>query len=473
MNESQNDSIVIGLDIGSYRVRAVAGSLTENGEIQIDGYEEAPFVFTDSGVLNGQIINVKHCIDVIGKVLKRLSDKCDSDISSVNINISGVSIQNTKHGGTTTSSGNSSIITMRDVGSLVNHVQRSFAARDGHTILHTLPLDFTVNNAPANNPIGRVGVQVSGDFCMVTMPKVNLDTVYQTIKSVPSFTTVSGVSPYLSVDKTILSSLADSYSVLNEEDKKNGIVVVNIGNELTEISIFHKHGLRYRKVIPIAGRTITADIAEAFRLQIEEAEKLKLVYSVLLSLESITEEHTILVDGKNGLPSRQIRVEHIRRIVDLRLREIALIVSAEMTRSGLRDQLIHGCILTGGSANMYQIVDLFSSVLGEEIYTRVGSHLQNIAYVQGEESPHLHNPKYVTAIGLMLASLKPFDIRFPEYTELLLQPTSYVTPQIPPDTINNNPKQGTKPKVETSDIFGRWIDRIKRNSPPDVNDSYQ
>jgi cell division protein FtsA len=260
--------------------------------------------------------------------------------------------------------------------------------------------------------------------------------------------------------------------VLNEEDKKNGVVVVNIGNELTEISIFHKHGLRYRKVIPIAGRTITADIAEAFRLQIEEAEKLKLVYSVLLSLESITEEHTILVDGKNGLPSRQIRVEHIRRIVDLRLREIALIVSAEMTRSGLRDQLIHGCILTGGTANMYQIVDLFSSVLGEEIYTRVGSHLQNIAYVQGEESTHLQNPKYTTAIGLMLASLKPFDARFPDYTELLLQPTSYATPQIPTETTEPNRKQMPKRKDETSNIISTLFDRFRRNSPPDVDDSY-
>lgn len=472
MNEGPNDSIVIGLDIGSYRVRAVAGSLTESGEIQIDGYEEAPFVFTDSGVLNGQIINVKHCIDVIGKVLKRLSDKCDSDISSVNINISGVSIQDTKHGGTTTSSGNSSVIDIRDVGSLVNHVQRSFAVRDGHTILHTLPLDFTVNNAPANNPIGRVGVQVSGDFCIVTMPKVNLDTVYQTIKSVPSLTTVSGTSLYLSVDKALLSSVADSYSVLNEEDKKNGIVVVNIGNELTEISIFHRHGLRYRKVVPIAGRTITADIAEAFRLQIEEAEKLKLVYSVLLSLDSITEEHTILVDGKNGLPSRQIRVEHIRRIVDLRLREIALIVSAEMTRSGLRDQLIHGCILTGGTANMYQIVNLFSSVLGEEIYTRVGSHLQNIAYVQGEEGTHLQNPKYATAIGLMLASLKPFDTRFPAYTELLLQPTSYETPQIQTVTPKPIPKPPKRLENETSNILTTLIEKFRRNSPPDVNDSY-
>ena len=472
MNESPNDSIVIGLDIGSYRVRAVAGSLTENGEIQIDGYEEAPFVFTDSGVLNGQIINVKHCIDVIGKVLKRLSDKCDSDISSVNINISGVSIQDTKHGGTTTSSGNSSVIDIRDVDSLVKHVQRSFSIRDGHTILHTLPLDFTVNNAPANNPIGRVGVQVSGDFCMVTMPKVNLDTVYQTIKSVPALTTDPNASPYLNVDKSLLSSVADSYSVLNEEDKKNGVVVVNIGNELTEISIFHKHGLRYRKVVPIAGRTITADIAEAFRLQIEDAEKLKLVYSVLLSLDSITEDQTILVDGKNGLPSRQIRVEHIRRIVDLRLREIALIVSSEMTRSGMRDQLIHGCILTGGSAKMYQIVDLFSSVLGEEIYTRVGSHLQNIAYVHGQKSTQLQNPKYATAIGLMLASLKPFDTRFPVYTDLLLQPTSYVAPQIKAEVSGSNRNPPTKHSDDTRSIIDIIMGKIKGQSPPDLNDSY-
>lgn len=472
MNESQNDSIVIGLDIGSYRVRAVAGSLTQKGEIQIDGYEEAPFTFTDSGVLNGQIINVKHCIDVIGRVLRKLSDKCDSDISSVNVNISGLTIQNTKHDGITTSSGNSSIITIRDVGSLITHVQRSFAMRDGHTILHTLPLDFNVNHAPANNPIGRVGVQVSGEFCMVTMPRVNLDTVYQTIKSVPSVATVPGTSPYLSVEKAILSSLADSYSVLNEEDKRNGVVIVNIGNELTEISIFHKHGLRYRKVIPIAGRTITSDLSEAFRLQIEEAEKLKLVYSVLLSLNSITEEHSILVEGKNGLPSRQIRVEHIRRIIDLRLREIALIVSTEMTRSGLRDQLIHGCILTGGTANMYQIVDLFTSVLGDDIYTRVSSHLQNISYVQGEDNTLLQNPKYATAIGLMLASLKPFDARFPEYTGLLLQPTSYATPQIVSETSEPNRKPTPKRRDETSNIISTLFDKFRRNTPPDVDDAY-
>ena len=231
------NEIVVGLDIGSSKVRAVAGSLTEEGYIKIEGFEEESFTLMDSGVFNGQIVNVPNCTRLIDSVLQTLADRCNSDIDTININISGTAVSTQEHQGVVTASGENITIQSQDVDKLIQHIQMSFQVKEGHVIVHTLPLDFRVNNTPAENPVGRVGVQLSGNYQVVTHSRSELETLNSTIQRINSKVEDLRMVRPLRIDMMVLGSMAEAFSLLTPSDRRNGVAVAHMGQDLTEITV--------------------------------------------------------------------------------------------------------------------------------------------------------------------------------------------------------------------------------------------
>lgn len=448
------NEIVVGLDIGSSKVRAVAGSLTEDGQIRIEGFEEESFNLLDSGVFNGQIVNVAYCTRVIDSVLQTLADRCNSDIDTININISGPMVSTQEHQGVVTASGENITIQSQDVDKLIQHIQMSYHVKDGQVIVHTLPLDFRVNNTPAENPVGRVGVQLSGNYQVVTHSRNELDTLQRTIQSISSKVEDLRMARPLKIDLMVLGSMAEAFSLLTASDRRNGVALAHMGQDLTEVTVFYRGGLRYRSVLPIAGRTITNDLAEAFKIQVEEAEKLKVVYSLLLSLGELQAEGELVVDGVDGLPPKRISVKQIQEVVEVRLLELAYLISVELEKSGFKD-LNHGLVLSGGTSNMHRILPVFESVFGKAFLVRKADPLRFVKSDINDVS--LRNIKSATAVGLMLASLQPFDQRFPD-NRTLLSPQRLQNSR---ETLASVPHSAKAPAAEKATKEGSLIDRIK------------
>ncbi|MFN4087152.1 MAG: cell division protein FtsA [Spirosomataceae bacterium] len=460
------NEIVVGLDIGSSKVRAVAGSLTEEGYIKIEGFEEESFTLMDSGVFNGQIVNVPNCTRLIDSVLQTLADRCNSDIDTININISGTAVSTQEHQGVVTASGENITIQSQDVDKLIQHIQMSFQVKEGHVIVHTLPLDFRVNNTPAENPVGRVGVQLSGNYQVVTHSRSELETLNSTIQRINSKVEDLRMVRPLRIDMMVLGSMAEAFSLLTPSDRRNGVAVAHMGQDLTEITVFYRGGLRFRSVLPIAGRTITNDLAEAFKIQPEEAEKLKVVYSLLLSLGELQTEGELVVDGVDGLPPKRVSVKQIQEVVEVRLLELAYLVSKELEKSDFKDMLNHGLVLSGGTSNMYRILPVFEEVLGKAFLVRKADPLRFVKTDVNDVS--LRNIKNATAIGLMLASLQPFDQRFPDNRTLLSpQRSRDVSSVVKKPNVNEE----SKPNKEQQSLINRIKNTIGLGGK-DLNDLY-
>ena len=463
------NEIVVGLDIGSSKVRAVAGSLTEDGHIKIEGFEEESFNLLDSGVFNGQIVNVAYCTRVIDSVLQTLADRCNSDIDTININISGPMVATQEHQGVVTASGENITIQSHDVDKLIQHIQMSYQLKEGQVIVHTLPLDFRVNNTPAENPVGRVGVQLSGNYQVVTQSRNELDTLQRTIQSISSKVEDVRYARPLQVDLLVLGAMADAFALLTPSDRRNGVAMAHIVQDLMEITVFYRGGLRYRSVLPLAGRTITNDLAEAFKIHFEEAEKLKVVYSLLLSLDELQAEGELVLDGVDGLPPKRISVKQIQEVVDVRMLEFAYLVSAELEKSGFRDLLQHGVVLAGGSSNMYRIVPVFERVFGKAFLVRKADPLRFVKSDLNDVA--LRNIKNATAIGLMMASLQSYDQRFPDNRTLLAPQRNKPNREVNPDMVQSKKRDPERAVKDQQSL----IDRIKSSfglGGKDIEDRY-
>ncbi|WP_394994495.1 cell division protein FtsA [Emticicia sp.] len=461
--------VIVGIDIGSTKICAVAGIMDHIGKVKILDMAEEP---TQRGrVSNGTVVNLEFTAKDIDRILTKLSDKADINIQNVIVNISGENVEGRTHQNFLTRNDSRTTIRKEEIEKLAVDIRKSFRPTAGNVIIHTFPQEFIIDRvAVPDNPIGRFGVSLGGNFFLISTPNDPHLALQQTIESVGAKVQDAKKVVPLKIVHTLFSPLADSMSVLSETDKKLGVVVVNIGGDTTEMAVFHENGLRHISVIPFAGRSITNDLVKAFQILPDHAEKLKLIMGDVPP-DEVGKNDIIKIPGVEGLPDKEIVAKNVSIIIEERLKEIAAMVMAEIMHSGYEGQLISGVVLTGGTSNIRMIKDVFDRVTNG-MNIRVGNNTRNI----GESAiSKIKDPRYATVVGLVLSGFLPLDERVPQ---------EVIWGEIPESqkTANNNGFEtknvGRTKEIEpipneepaSSGLFG-WLKRqVQASNKPDVGD---
>ncbi len=400
--------VIVGIDIGSTKICAVAGIMDGVEKVKILDIVEEP---TQRGrVSNGTVVNLEFTAKDIDRILNVLSDKADININNVIVNISGENVEGRSHQSSITRNDSRSTIRKEEIERLAVDIRKSFRPTAGNVIIHTFPQEFLVDKTTVpDNPVGRFGVTLGGNFFLVSTPNDPHLALRRTIESVGVKVQNNRRFIPLKIVHTLFTPLADSMAVLSEIDRKLGVVVVNIGGDTTEIAIFQESGLRHIAVIPFAGKSITNDLVKAFQILPDHAEKLKLIMGAVPPNE-VGKNEIIKIPGVEGLPDKEIVAQNVSIIIEERLKEIATMVMAEIMHSGYDGQLISGVVLTGGTSNIAMIKDVFAQVTNG-MNIRVGNTIRNI----GESAiSKITDPKYATVIGLVLSGFLPLDERVPQ-----------------------------------------------------------
>jgi len=122
-------------------------------------------------------------------------------------------------------------------------------------ILHVLPQEFIIDDQDGiRQPIGMSGVRLEAKVHLVTGSISAAQNITKCIRRCG-----------LEVEDVILEQLASSQSVLTNDEKDLGVILVDMGGGTTDIAIFTEGAIRHTAVIPVAGDQVTNDIAVAFR----------------------------------------------------------------------------------------------------------------------------------------------------------------------------------------------------------------
>ena len=143
-----------------------------------------------------------------------------------------------------------------------------------------------------------------------------------------------------------------------------------------------------------SGTNLTNDIAFGLRTPMVSAEKIKVKYSCAMA-DMVTSDEIIEVPSVGGREPRRLSRRVLAEICEPRMEEILALVDQELVRSGYKNLIGAGVVLTGGSAMVEGIEEL-----GEQIFnlpTRLGSP----QYVGGLKDV-VNSPQYATAVGLLL-----------------------------------------------------------------------
>lgn len=382
--------IIVGLDIGTTKIACFVGRKNEHGKIEILSMGKSESL----GVTRGMVSNIEKTIKSIREAVDEAESRIEGDltIKVVNVGIAGQHIKSIQHRGIHTRTSLENEISQKDIDALMDDMYR-LAMPPGEEIITVLPQEYIVDNEQGiKDPIGMSGVRLEANFHIITGnigASLNINKCVQRAD--------------LKVQDIVLEPIASSHSVLTDEEKEAGVVLVDIGGGTTDVAIFHEGIIRHTAVIPFGGNVITEDIKEGCTIMKRQAEMLKQKFGSALASES-QENEIVAIPGLRGRAPKEITLRNLASIIQARMEEIIELVHYEIRNSGYEKKLIGGIVVTGGGSQLRHITQLFEYVTGMD--TRIGYPTEHLANTNTEA---MKSPMYATGIGLVMQGFENYE----------------------------------------------------------------
>lgn len=380
-----NERIVVGVDIGTTKVCAVVASADEANRVNILGVGVAE----SDGLNRGVVVNIDKTVASLQAALHEAERTSGIQVRQVIVGIAGDHIQSFQSRGVITISNRDGEITRRDVERLLEDTTHVALPAD-REILHVIPQEFIVDGQDGvADPVGMSGVRLEANVHIITGLVSAAKNVYRCVEK-------AGYE----VADLVLEPLASSFAVLHPDEKEIGVALIDIGGGTTDIAVFEDNTIRHTGVIAVAGNKVTDDIRKGLGIMRDQAERLKCRFGVAM-VDLIEEDEEITIPGIGGRPEKRISRSTLAQIIQPRMEEILEIAAIEIKRSGYARHLAAGVVLTGGGALIPGTAELAADVLGME--ARIGSPMG----ISGGMVAEVSDPKFSTAVGLVLYGLRP------------------------------------------------------------------
>ena len=370
-------NLIVGLDIGTSKVAAIVGEITNEGNIEIIGIGTAP----SRGLKKGVVVNLESTVNSIQKAIEEAELMAGCQIRSVFAGIAGSHIRSLNSHGIVAIKDKE--VTQYDIDRVIDSA-RAVAISADQKILHILPQEFVIDLQDGiKEPIGMSGIRLEAKVHMVTGSVSASQNIIKCIRRCG-----------LDVEDIVLEQLASCNAVLTEDEKELGVCLIDIGGGTTDIAIFVEGAIRHTAVIPIAGDQVTNDIAVALRTPTINAEDIKRKYACALT-QLANVDDSIEVPSIGERAPRKISMQNLAEIIEPRYEELMLLVQSELRRSGNEELIAAGVVLTGGSSKVMGLIEL-----AEEIFhmpVRMGGP-QNVSGL----TEVVRNPIHSTGVGLLM-----------------------------------------------------------------------
>ena len=374
------NSYIVGLDIGTKKVAAIIGEITEDRKVEVIGIGMAE----SKGLRKGVVVNLEATTSAIKKAQEEAELMAGVEIDSAFVGISGAHIKSFNSRGVIAVSGKNREIAREDIRRVIDQ-SKAVSIPPDRDIIHVIPQEFVVDEQDGiKAPLGMSGIKL----------EVNVHIVTSAITSVQNLRTCVERAE-IEIEQVVLNQIATASAVLTHDEKELGVGLIDIGAGTTEVAIFERGSLWYTSIIPIGGDNFTNDIAVGLRTPIPEAEKIKKKFGCVAG-PTVEEPETIEVPsvGKTRKPrvlSRQI----LSDIIQPRAEEIFRLVDGDIKRMGYEKSLNSGIVITGGTALLEGLEEVAEEIF--DLPVRRGDP----AGVSGLID-RVSTPDYATAVGLIL-----------------------------------------------------------------------
>jgi cell division protein FtsA len=383
------NTYIVGLDIGTRKVAAIIGEITEERKVEVIGIGTAD----SKGLRKGVVVDLEATTSAIRKAQEEAELMAGVEIQSAFVGISGAHIKSFNSRGVIAVSGKNREISREDVRRVIDQ-SKAVSIPPDREIIHVIPQEFVVDEQDGiKAPLGMSGIKL----------EVNVHIVTSAITSVQNLRTCVERAE-IGIEQIVLNQIATADSILTHDEKELGVGLIDIGAGTTEVAIFERGSLWYTSIIPIGGDNFTNDIAVGLRTPIPEAEKIKKKFGCVAG-PALEEQETIEVPSvgkarKPRLLGRQILAD----IIQPRAEEIFRLVDGDIKRMGYEKSLNSGVVLTGGTSLLDGLEEVAEEIF--DLPVRRGDPGGVSGLVD-----RVSTPDYATAVGLILHGFSQWQDR--------------------------------------------------------------
>ncbi|MCX6895089.1 MAG: cell division protein FtsA [Verrucomicrobia bacterium] len=372
-------SIVVGLEVGTSKVCAVVGELTAEGALNIIGVGQAK---SNNGVRKGEIINPAIVEEDVRNAIVEAEQMSEAEIRSVYLGVSGAHIRSFSNRGVHPVVSADREITAEDVQDVVKNAKAVNLPPENH-ILQTFRQHFTVDGQERiTDPVGMLGARLEVEMHVVHGNTNRLQNAVRAVKGLQ-----------LEVEEVVFNGLASSLALLTKEQKEVGSLVIDLGGGTTDYTVYVDGIIKHTGVLAVGGDHVTNDLAIGLKIALGRAEGLKLEHGAALPDEAARGQ-TISIPGEVGLPAKTVNLDHLRRIMHLRLEEIFHLIGQDLERADMLRHLRGGIFLCGGGARIPGIAKLAQEIFGIPVSVGKTNSISGITSA-------LDQPEFAAAIGLV------------------------------------------------------------------------
>jgi len=367
--------LIISIDIGTSKVCALIGRVNKYSQLEVIGRGMAPCY----GLKKGVIVDIDRTAEAIRSALDEAEKAAGVRAGSAYANIHGMHVDVVNNRSELFISNAEREISQRDVDNLIRAV-RDIEFSEDKQLIDVIPRQYILDGYDEIvDPVGMIGTRLELDADIVVGKITSVQNIVKSIER-------AGIQ----IDGLVAEAFATGEICLTHDERDIGVVLIDVGGGVTDVSVFQGNRLVFYDSIPIGGDHITNDIAIGLRISPSEAEKIKRQYELALT-SLIKNDQEISVFDVNENRKKTIKVSELVEIIEARVYEIFSLCRNQIVKSGIMIPPNGSVVLTGAGISY---VDGCKQLAGEvfEVPVRV----VQAGLIQG-----VTKPEYVVAAGII------------------------------------------------------------------------
>lgn len=324
--------IIVGIDVGTSKVSTVVGEVNNFNQIEIICSTNCKC----SGIQKGVIVDEDAISSAISKTIQEAEEISNLKINSAYTTIPGKYTTIVQNSIVKETKDKFSGINIKDVTSSIIQV-RDIEIPEDKVLIDIVPDKFILDDGKqVSDPIGKFSSTLT-----LTAQIILAEKDYK--KKLVSIFRKAGIE----IDGIVPITLAERNLVLDSNELKENVMILDVGAGNTEIGVFAGSSYVYSNTINLGGDNITSDIAYCLNISKEEADKLKRQYGLALK-SYIDNDNNISLNTCKDFDSRSrtIKSSELIEIIEARIEEIFALINKDITAKGLKT-IINDVILTG------------------------------------------------------------------------------------------------------------------------------
>ncbi len=313
------ERISVGIDIGSHTVKVIVAE-SENAEERARPRIIGVGYASMKALRRGYVTNIEEAAESIKEAVSNAEKSSGYRITKAYVGIGGIGIFCSAFAGSINLGDKDTEISNADVANLTEEIEKNLP--DSFTlnrqIINAVPLGYKIDGKPLPvKPVGTIGKVLEAKVLFVSCLTQHVNDLTEAVQT-------AGID----IEDVVVSPFASSLVCLNKSQQIAGVVLINIGSDTTSIAVFEDNHPISLDVIPLGSSDITNDLALAFKVSLDEAERIK-------------------ISRPESLPYPRKKIEEV---VSARLSDIFDEVEAHLKKNGRSGLLPAGAIVTGVGA---------------------------------------------------------------------------------------------------------------------------